>query len=247
MPINFKIVIPARYASTRLPGKPLLDINGKSMIQHVYERALATGASEIVIATDNATIYDTARNFSATVCMTRDDHVSGTDRLAEVVDQLGWPDDSVIVNVQGDEPMIPPQIITQVAENLVANPEASCASLMTAFHSAELATDPNVVKVVVDARGFALYFSRSVIPFLRDPAHAESVTYYRHIGLYAYRASLLRNYRALPVCELETIEKLEQLRLLWNGFRIHMAEALVVPAHGVDTESDLEKVRALLD
>jgi 3-deoxy-manno-octulosonate cytidylyltransferase (CMP-KDO synthetase) len=216
------------------------------MIQHVYERALAAGASEVVIATDNAEISAVANGFAATVCMTRADHVSGTERLGEVVDQLGWPDDSVVVNVQGDEPMIPSQIITQVAENLIANPDAACASLMTPFTKVESIADPNVVKVVVDASGFALYFSRAAIPFLRDPEQAAAVTYYRHIGLYAYRASLLRNYSALPVCTLETIEKLEQLRLLWNGLRIHMAEALVVPAHGVDTEHDLEKVRALL-
>lgn len=246
MRVDFKIVIPARYASSRLPGKPLLDINGKPMIQHVYERAVATSASEVVIATDNAEIAAIAKKFGATVCMTRIDHVSGTDRLGEVVEQLAWQDDSVIVNVQGDEPLIPPEIITQVAQNLIMNPEAACASLMTAFVEGADVADPNAVKVVVDARGFALYFSRAVIPYNRDPAQAAAVTYYRHIGIYAYRADLLRNYSSLSVCPLEAIEKLEQLRLLWNGFKLHMAQAQVVPAQGVDTEDDLKKVRELL-
>lgn len=244
MTIDFKIVIPARYASTRLPGKPLLDINGKPMLQHVYQQALAAGASEVVIATDNAKILAVAKNFGATVCMTREDHISGTDRLGEVVDQLDWPDETVIVNVQGDEPLIPPQIISQVAGNLLAHPDAACASLMTVFADAASVADPNAVKVVTDARGYALYFSRAAIPYARDTEQA--VTYYRHIGIYAYRATLLRNYSSLPICPLESIEKLEQLRFLWNGLKLHMAEALVVPAHGVDTEQDLEKVRALL-
>lgn len=246
MAANFKIVIPARYESSRLPGKALLDIHGKPMIQHVYERALLTHASEVIIATDSEDIAAVAKKFSATVCMTRSDHVSGTERLSEVVDQQNWADDSVIVNVQGDEPMIPPQIITQVAENLIAHPEAACASLMTAFTDEQSITNPNMVKVVVDKNGFALYFSRSVIPFIRDPEHATTVNYHWHIGIYAYRADLLRNYSKLPVCELETIEKLEQLRLLWNGYKIHMAEAIEIPEHGVDTKQDLEHVRSLL-
>jgi 3-deoxy-manno-octulosonate cytidylyltransferase (CMP-KDO synthetase) len=246
MPADFKIVIPARYASTRLPGKALLDIHGKPMIQHVYERALTTNASEVIIATDSDDIAAAAKKFSATVCMTRADHVSGTERLGEVVDQRNWPDDCVIVNVQGDEPMISPRIISQVAENLIAHPDAACASLMAAFTDSESITNPNAVKVVVDKNGFALYFSRAAIPFVRDSEHTADLVHYWHIGIYAYRAGLLRNYSKLPVCTLETTEKLEQLRLLWNGFRIHMAEAIEVPAHGVDTERDLENVRALL-
>jgi 3-deoxy-manno-octulosonate cytidylyltransferase (CMP-KDO synthetase) len=246
MAADFKIVIPARYASNRLPGKALLDIHGKPMIQHVYERALLTPASEVIIATDSEDIAAVAKTFSAPVCMTRSDHVSGTERLGEVVDQQNWADDCVIVNVQGDEPMIPPQIITQVAENLIAHPEATCASLMTAFTNEQSITNPNMVKVVVDKDGYALYFSRSVIPFIRDPEHAATVGHHWHIGIYAYRADLLRNYSKLPVCELENIEKLEQLRLLWNGYKIHMAEAIEIPEHGVDTEQDLEHVRSLL-
>jgi 3-deoxy-manno-octulosonate cytidylyltransferase (CMP-KDO synthetase) len=246
MPGDFKIVIPARYASSRLPGKALLDIHGKPMIQHVYERALLTSASEVIIATDSEAIAAAAEKFSAPVCMTRADHVSGTERLGEVVDQQNWSDDCVIVNVQGDEPMIPPHIITQVAENLIAHPEAACASLMTAFTDTQSISNPNMVKVVVDKNGFALYFSRAVIPYIRDPEHSVSVSHHWHVGIYAYRAELLRNYSKLPVCELETIEKLEQLRLLWNGYKIHMAVAVEVPEHGVDTELDLEHVRALL-
>jgi 3-deoxy-manno-octulosonate cytidylyltransferase (CMP-KDO synthetase) len=243
---DYKIVIPARFASTRLPGKPLLDIHGKPMIQHVYERAQQAGASEIVVATDSPKIGMAAEAFGATVCMTREDHVSGTDRLAEVVNALGWPDDTVVVNVQGDEPLIPPQIISQVAHNLIANPEAACATLMSAFEADEDVSNPNAVKVVTDAHGYALYFSRAAIPFVRDQQHTDAVTYYRHIGMYAYRAALLRNYAELPACELESIEKLEQLRLLWHGMKIHVAEALVVPPHGVDTEQDLEVIRSSL-
>ena len=243
---DYKIVIPARYASTRLPGKPLLDIHGKPMIQHVYERAQEAGASEVVIATDSAKIGMAAEAFGATVCMTREDHVSGTDRLSEVVNMLGWPDDTVVVNVQGDEPLIPPQIISQVAHNLITHPEAACATLMSAFNADEDVHNPNAVKVVINAQGYALYFSRAVIPFVRDQQHTAAVNYYRHIGMYAYRVELLRNYAQLPACELEAIEKLEQLRLLWHGLKIHVAEALVVPAHGVDTEQDLEIIRSSL-
>lgn len=241
---EFKIIIPARYASTRLPGKPLLDINGKPMIQHVYERALESGASEVIIATDSTRIGMAAEDFGATVCMTLEHHNSGTERLGEVVSKLDWPDDTVVVNVQGDEPLIPPQIISQVAKNLVNNPDASCATLMTAFGSDDDVNNPNAVKVVSDAQGFALYFSRAVIPHIRDPEHTHGVKYFRHIGMYAYRAGLLRNYSRLHVCELESIEKLEQLRLLWNGLKIHVDEAMVIPEAGVDTQQDLEKIRA---
>lgn len=242
---DFKIVIPARYASTRLPGKALLDIHGKPMIQHVYERAIEAGASDVVIATDNAEIYAAAESFAAPVCMTRADHVSGTERLAEVVEQYGWQDDVAVVNVQGDEPMIPPALIRQVANNLNTKPEASCASLMTEFCDRETLANPNNVKVVVDAKSFALYFSRAVIPYQRDAEQQEAISYYHHIGIYAYRAGLLRAYPGLPVSPLENIEKLEQLRLLWNGLKLHMAVAEVVPAHGIDTAEDLENIRRL--
>ncbi len=243
---DFKIVIPARYASVRLPGKPLLDIAGKPMIQHVYERALDAGADEVIIATDNAEIYSVAKKIGAAVCMTRADHSSGTERLAEVAETQGWSDDVVIVNVQGDEPMIPPQLITQVANNLSAFPDATCASLMTEFCDRDSLADPNNVKVVVDARGFALYFSRAVIPYQRDTEHRQVVSYFHHIGIYAYRTGLLKAYPQLPVSPLEAIEKLEQLRLLWNGLKLHMAVAQVIPAHGIDTTEDLETIRQLL-
>jgi 3-deoxy-manno-octulosonate cytidylyltransferase (CMP-KDO synthetase) len=244
MPEQFNIVIPARYDSSRLPGKPLADINGKPMIRHVYERACESGASEVVIATDNAIVHEAAESFGARVCMTRADHESGTDRLCEVLDLLGWNDDTVVVNLQGDEPLMPPAIIDQVAKNLLQHNAADCATLYTNL-SADEARDPNIVKLVTDAEGYALYFSRAVIPFVRD-ADAQAPVYKRHLGLYAYTGRLLRLFREMPSCELEQIEKLEQLRLLWNGRRIHVALALALPGHGVDTAADLERVRALL-
>jgi 3-deoxy-manno-octulosonate cytidylyltransferase (CMP-KDO synthetase) len=244
MPEQFNIVIPARYDSSRLPGKPLADINGKPMIRHVYERACESGATEVVIATDSAIVREAAEGFGACVCMTRADHESGTDRLCEVLDLLDWNDDTVVVNLQGDEPLMPPAIINQVAINLLQHKAADCATLYTNL-SADEARDPNIVKLVTDAEGYALYFSRAVIPFVRD-ADAQAPVYKRHLGLYAYTGRLLRLFREMPPCELEQIEKLEQLRLLWNGRRIHAALALELPGHGVDTAADLERVRTLL-
>ena len=246
MPNPYKIVIPARYDSTRLPGKPLADINGKPMIRHVYERACESGASEVVIATDSARVRDAAIGFGARVCITRADHESGTDRLCEVVDTLGWHPGTVVVNLQGDEPLMPPAIIDQVAHNLQAHPQADCATLYTSLPLDE-AGNPNIVKLVTDAEGYALYFSRAPIPYQRDPGATGNVREYkRHLGLYAYRVRLLRDFRSMPPCELEMTEKLEQLRLLWNGKRIHVARACALPGHGVDTQADLDIVRALL-
>jgi len=242
---HYNIVIPARYDSSRLPGKPLADINGKPMIRHVYERARESGAAEVVIATDNTLVRAAAEAFGASVCMTRADHESGTDRLCEVLDTLGWLDDTVVVNLQGDEPLMPPAIIDQVANNLLQHPAADCATLYTNL-GADEARDPNIVKLVTDAEGYALYFSRAVIPFVRDPDAVRTPVYKRHLGLYAYTGRLLRLFRELPPCELEQTEKLEQLRLLWNGRRIHAAPALALPGHGVDTAADLERVRSLL-
>ena len=244
---EFKIVIPARYESSRFPGKPLADIHGKPMIQRVYEAAVDSGAGEVVIATDSTMIGMAAEEFGATVCMTSSDHLSGTDRLCEVVDKLAWPDETVVVNVQGDEPLTPPAIINQVAVNLMNNEQAGCATLYTGLNRAE-AEDPNIVKVVTDEKGMALYFSRSVIPFVRDPdddAMAE-LEYKRHIGLYAYRVDLLKQFRTMAACELERAEKLEQLRLMWHGIRIHAAEAVSIPGRGIDTPDDLERVRAAI-
>lgn len=244
---QFKIVIPARYESSRLPGKPLADIHGKPMIQHVYEAALDAGASEVVIATDSTLIGMAAEEFGATVCMTLEQHSSGTDRLCEVVDKLGWADDTVVVNVQGDEPLTPPSIIKQVAVNLIKNNEAGCATLYTGL-SHEDASNPNIVKVVNDANGFALYFSRSVIPYIRDSADAfvAELVYKRHIGLYAYKVALLKSFNTMEPCELEQAEKLEQLRLMWHGISIHVAQACSIPGHGVDTPEDLDRVRAAI-
>ena len=244
---HFKIVIPARYDSSRFPGKPLADIHGKPMIQRVYEAAVSAGASEVVIATDSTLIGMAAEEFGATVCMTLEEHASGTDRLCEVVDNLEWEDDTVVVNLQGDEPLMPPAIINQVAVNLIQNNAAGCATLYTGL-SQEDAGDPNIVKVVTDAKDFALYFSRSAIPYIRDTddAAAAELVYKRHIGLYAYKVDLLKLFRAMKTCELEQAEKLEQLRLMWHGIKIHVAEACSIPGRGVDTPEDLERVRAAI-
>ncbi len=247
MSLAFKIVIPARYESSRLPGKPLADIHGKPMIQRVYESAVAAGSGDVVIATDNTLIRMAAEEFGAPVCMTSKDHMSGTDRLCEVVEKLAWADDMVVVNLQGDEPLIPASIIRQVAENLVSHAEAGCATLYTGL-STEDAVDPNIVKLVTDKDDFAMYFSRSVIPFIREPGEPAVAQwrYKRHIGLYAYRVGLLRQYRTMEPAGLELAEKLEQLRLLWHGIRIHAAQAVAIPGHGVDTPEDLDRVRAAI-
>lgn len=244
---DFKIVIPARYESSRFPGKALADIHGKPMIQRVYEAAMEAGASEVIIATDSTMIGMAAEDFGASVCMTLEEHESGTDRLCEVVEKLGWQDQTVVVNLQGDEPLTPPAIIRQVAVNLIKNPEADCATLYTGL-AVEDAADPHIVKLVADANGFAMYFSRSVIPYIRDPGDAAvaRLSYKRHLGLYAYKAGLLRVFRSMKPSELELAEKLEQLRLMWHGMKIHVAQASSIPGHGVDTPEDLERVRAAI-
>jgi 3-deoxy-manno-octulosonate cytidylyltransferase (CMP-KDO synthetase) len=249
--MSFKIVIPARYASSRLPGKPLLDIADKPMIQHVYERATESDAAEVIIATDNQQIADVAGNFGADVCMTADSHRSGTDRLAEVAKQRGFADNDIVLNVQGDEPTLPALLINQVAADLAEFPQADMASLFSRIEQEKQVFDPNVVKVVMDAEGFALYFSRAPIPWMREHFNKDTplppeLPHYRHIGLYGYRAGFLKHYSDLTPCLLETDESLEQLRALFHGKRIHMSEALVSAGHGVDTEDDLEAARALL-
>jgi 3-deoxy-manno-octulosonate cytidylyltransferase (CMP-KDO synthetase) len=249
--MSFHIVIPARFASSRLPGKPLLDIAGKPMIQHVYERACESHAASIVIATDDQRIAETAQAFGADVCMTASEHPSGTDRLAEVVQKRGFDDDAILVNVQGDEPCLPATLITQVAEDLANYPDADMASLYTSIEDSKDVFDPNIVKVVVDSAGFALYFSRAPMPWLRDEfegtrSKTENLPHNRHIGLYGYRARFLKDYASLPVSPLEQYESLEQLRALYHGKKIHMSRATIDAGHGVDTASDLEKVRSLL-
>ncbi|TCC04631.1 3-deoxy-manno-octulosonate cytidylyltransferase [Kosakonia quasisacchari] len=244
--MNFVVIIPARYASTRLPGKPLVDINGKPMVVHVLERARESGAERIIVATDNEEVMRAVQSVGGEVCMTRADHQSGTERLAEVVEKCGFSDDTVIVNVQGDEPMIPPAIIRQVAENLAAR-DVGMATLAVPIHSAEEAFNPNAVKVVMDTEGYALYFSRATIPWDRDrfAQSRETIgdTLLRHIGIYGYRAGFIRRYVSWQTSPLEQIEMLEQLRVLWYGEKIHVAVASVVPGTGVDTPEDLARVR----
>lgn len=241
----FLVVIPARYASSRLPGKPLADIEGQTMIERVYRQAIKSGAERVVIATDDVRVQQVCENFGAEVCMTSPAHNSGTERLAEVVSLLGLADDTVVVNVQGDEPFIPPAIIRQVAENLASQTKARMATLSVPIEHSDEVQNPNVVKVQSDKNGYALYFSRSVIPFDRDKAFTSQLTdiYRRHIGIYAYRAGFIKDYVSWPASQLEQIECLEQLRVLWQGEAIHVATALEIPAVGVDTPEDLERAR----
>lgn len=248
--MSFRVLIPVRYASTRLPGKPLLAIGGRPMIQHVYEQALRSGAAEVVVATDDTRVSDAARAFGAPVCMTSPDHTSGTERLGEAVASLGLKDDEVVVNVQGDEPLIPPAIIRQVAANLQSNPAMDVATLCEPLTRDEELFDPSVVKVVFDRDGRALYFSRAPIPWCRDHFAAspgsrpEGARHHRHIGLYAYRVAFLKRFADLPDSHLEVSESLEQLRVLENGGGIHVAESVEAAPPGVDTPEDLERVRA---
>jgi 3-deoxy-manno-octulosonate cytidylyltransferase (CMP-KDO synthetase) len=257
----FSVVIPARYASTRLPGKPLLDIVGKPMIQHVYERAMESEAKQVVIATDDDRIRIAAEAFGARVVMTSPDHPSGTDRLEEVVSKLGYYLDDIVVNVQGDEPLIPARIINQVAHNLAAETEASIATLCEQVTDINTVFNPNVVKVIFDQQGMASYFSRAPIPWARDyfsdvsggqgqalpdPIVLKKVHFYRHIGIYAYRVKLLKSYVKWPVSPLEKAESLEQLRALWHGEKIHVDVVDETPPAGVDTQLDLDRVRAYL-
>ena len=250
--MTFTVVIPARYASTRLPAKPLLDIAGKPMIQHVWECACQSRARAVIIATDDARIFDAAKNFGADVVMTMADHQSGTDRLQEVASQRGLQDNEIVVNVQGDEPLIPAAVIDQVAANLQRNTAAGIATLSESIVDADQLFDPNAVKVVADRQGYALYFSRAPIPWDRDKFVArekpqlEPGTWSRHIGIYSYRVSFLHTFIQWPAGHLEMLEKLEQLRAMENGVRIHVANACEKIPAGVDTQEDLDRVRALL-
>lgn len=241
----FLVVIPARYASSRLPGKPLADIGGKSMVQRVYQQALQSGASRIVVATDDERVAAVVDAFGGEVCMTRPEHNSGTERLAEVISKLALPAETVVVNVQGDEPFIPPLIIRQVAQNLAAQQKARMATLAVPLSDSSEISNPNIVKVVSDKDGYALYFSRSVIPFDRDGKFQQQLAhhYRRHIGIYAYRAGFIQQYVSWPASTLEQIESLEQLRVLWQGEAIHVDTALQTPPVGVDTPDDLAHAR----
>ncbi|MBX8543605.1 3-deoxy-manno-octulosonate cytidylyltransferase [Pseudomonas cichorii] len=253
MTMAFTVVIPARFGSSRFPGKPLKTIAGKPMIQHVWEQACKSSAERVVVATDDGRIFEACQAFGAQVLMTRDDHNSGTDRLAEVAEQLGLAADAIVVNVQGDEPMIPPAVIDQVAANLAAHPEAGISTLAEPVDDVAALFNPNVVKVVANVNGLALTFSRAPLPWARDALAAsrdvlpEGVPYRRHIGIYAYRAGFLHDFVSWGPCWLENTESLEQLRALWNGVRIHVADAVETPPAGVDTPEDLERVRRLLE
>ena len=249
---RFKVVVPARYASTRLPAKPLLDLGGKPMVARVAERAILSGAEEVWVATDHADVVAAAARHGLSVLLTRADHPSGTDRLAEVVEQRGWDDDVLVVNVQGDEPLIDPQLIAQTARQLAQ----SGADIATVAHPITAAADffnPSIVKVVCKQDGDALYFSRAPIPYARDHFARETernslppaIPAYRHVGLYAYRASFLRAYARLSPSSLETFEALEQLRALWHGFRISVMISDHLPMPGVDTPEDAQRMQQL--
>lgn len=257
--LHFHVVIPARLASTRLPGKPLLPISGKPMVVRVAEQAAKSGAQQIWVATDHKSILSAVHEHGFKACMTKVSHVSGTDRIAEVVEQQHWPDDTIVVNVQGDEPLMPPQLVQAVAQHLHDNPQCVMSTACHPIHDAETMRNPNVVKVVLDMQGNALYFSRAPIPWPRElfaespnPATARKAKDHapdalRHIGIYAYRAGFLRAFHQLTPTSLEQTEALEQLRVLWHGYKI----GVVISEHGapggVDTEQDLLAVRKLFE
>ncbi|WP_310447513.1 3-deoxy-manno-octulosonate cytidylyltransferase [Thiobacillus sp.] len=248
--MHFRVVIPARYASSRLPGKPLADIGGLPMVLHVVERALQAGAESVVVATDDSRVQQAVAAAGYPVLMTSPDHQSGTERLVEVAETLGWDDDTLVVNVQGDEPLIDPALIREAARQLVLHQDAVMATLAHPLHDHADFINPNVVKVVADEAGYALYFSRAPIPWPRDAFASQQTMPHelgalRHIGLYAYRAGFLRTYASLAVSPLERHEMLEQLRVLWHGYRISLGVTPSAPAPGVDTPEDLARVRAL--
>ncbi|MCW8834725.1 MAG: 3-deoxy-manno-octulosonate cytidylyltransferase [Colwellia sp.] len=253
---SFIVVIPARYQSSRLPGKVLADIGGKPMIQWVVEKAQLSGARQVIVATDNDEVEKIVKGFGAEVCKTRADHQSGTERLAEVMEQYKFSDNEIIVNVQGDEPFIPPENIAQVAGNLASQCQrktqknARMSTLAITIDSVEEAFNANAVKVLTDKDGYALYFSRATIPYDRerflgnDNINAIGEFYLRHVGIYAYRAGFIKDYVNWPTSQLEQVEALEQLRVLYQGEYIHVEVAKAnVPVEGVDTPEDLEKAR----
>jgi 3-deoxy-manno-octulosonate cytidylyltransferase (CMP-KDO synthetase) len=253
--MTFRVIIPARLHSSRLPRKVLLDIGGKPMVQRVYEQALASGAASVAIATDSQEVYDVAQQFGATVCLTSSHHPTGTDRLAEAISLLGYDMADIIVNVQGDEPFIPPVIVSQVADLLRIHQHAVVATLCEQISSLADVFNPNIVKVVMNSNSEALYFSRAPIPWSRD--HFSHVTgtllsqdlpadYLRHIGLYAYRAGFVQEFVGWPMATIEQVEQLEQLRILAKGFTIAIDKALAKSPIGVDTEADLQFARELV-
>lgn len=249
----FKVVIPARLGSTRLPRKVLREIAGKPLVRHVWEAARISGAIQVVIATDDDEVARTAQQFGAEVCLTAATHPSGTDRINEVARHFQWERHDIVVNLQGDEPLMPPALVRLAAGLLAEDPAADIATLAHPLHDADDWLNPNVVKLVMDRRGYALYFSRAPIPWKRDPvgpgspaAHLPMGLVYRHIGLYAYRVGSLAQFSELPAAELETCEALEQLRALVHGFRIRVGVTDDAPPRGVDTEDDLAAVAKLM-
>jgi 3-deoxy-manno-octulosonate cytidylyltransferase (CMP-KDO synthetase) len=247
--ISFIAVVPARYASTRLPGKPLLDFHGKPMVVRVVEKAQKSGASAVLVATDDARIADKCEEHGVRWVMTRNDHATGTDRIAEAVTREGYADDTIVVNVQGDEPNIEPALIRDVATQLAHHPVAAMATAAHPITDRETFFNPNVVKVVLDETGCAMYFSRAPIPFPRDAELARAAALptglpaLRHVGLYAYRAGFLKAYPQLGACPFEACEALEQLRALWHGHRIAVAVVDHAPAPGVDSAEDVAVAR----
>ena len=252
MSLAFKVVIPARFASTRLPGKPLLDIAGKPMIAHVCARAQEAGAEEVVVATDNMQIQEVVSGLGIRVVMTNPNHQSGTERIAEVAKLCGWSADQIIVNLQGDEPLIPPSLISEVAQTLANQKLAGIATLAAQIEKTEEIFNPNAVKVVLNKLGYALYFSRASIPWERDSfslsggAPSDKIAYLRHIGMYAYTVGFLERYCAWEPSILESIEALEQLRILWHGEAIAVSVVDKTPQAGVDTPEDLARVSQIL-
>jgi 3-deoxy-manno-octulosonate cytidylyltransferase (CMP-KDO synthetase) len=242
--MSFTVLIPARLASTRLPNKPLADIGGAPMVVRVAQRALLSGAQQVVVACDDASIQSACAAHGITAVLTQVDHPSGSDRLAEACDKLGLSDDAIVVNVQGDEPLIDPQLIAQVADLLQKSPLASMGTAAHAIETVAEHTNPNIVKVVLNAQSHALYFSRSLIPFNRD-GHPSAPQPLRHVGIYSYRARFLRQFPKLPQAPIEVSEALEQLRALWHGHKIAVHVSAVAPGPGVDTPQDLERVRQL--
>ncbi len=244
--MSFRVIIPARFQSTRLPGKMLAAIGDMSMIEQVVCRANESVAQEVIVATDDDRISQQLVNAQCQVIMTAADHVSGSDRLAEAVEKLGLNDDQIIVNVQGDEPLIPADLINQVAALLLEQPDINMATAATAISDEGDFVDPNVVKVVINGRSEAMYFSRAAIPFKRNAAEGSVPNAWHHIGIYAYRVGFLKNYHALPHSELEQRESLEQLRVLENGDKILVHTTELEVGFGIDTQADLDRARALL-
>ena len=248
--MHFKVIIPARMGSKRLPGKPLIDINGKPMIQYVYDRAVNSGAVSVVIATDSSEIATVAKDFGAKVCMTSSDHKSGTERIAEAAEALGYEDEDIIVNLQGDEPLMSSSIIHDVASALDVYDNAKVATMAAPISNIDDVFNPSVVKVVTSKRGYALYFSRAPIPWERDNFSQEKpvmhCNHFRHIGIYAYRVGFLQDYLKTVECDIEKYERLEQLRILWNSQRIHVSITDEDVPIGVDTKEDLEIVKLKL-